>query len=62
LWRDKYRSAGGLQARPVIGVEYVVAGKRIKSFVSVTDRSKMSNRFLMGRSDMAGFLVNPNSE
>jgi alpha-L-glutamate ligase-like protein len=62
LWKDKYRSATGLQARPIIGIQYVIAGKKISSTASVTDRSKMSTRFLMGRSDMAGFLVNPNSE
>lgn len=62
LWKDVYRSANGTQERPVIKIAYAVAGKRIYSSVSVTDRSKMSARFLMGRNDMAGFLVNPNSQ
>ncbi len=63
LWKDRgYRSATGRETRPVIGVQYVIAGKKIKSSVSVADRSKMSTRFLIGRSDMAGFLINPNAE
>lgn len=63
LWKDRgYKSATGRETRPVVGIRYVIAGKKIKSSVSVTDRSKMSTRFLIGRNDMAGFLVNPNSE
>jgi len=64
LWKDRfeYRSASGREVRPVIGIQYVIAGKKIKSTASVTDRSKMATPFLMGRNDMAGFLVNPNSE
>ena len=61
LWKDKYeyRSASGLQTRPVIGITYIIAGQKIRSTASVTDRSRMSTRFLMGRNDMAGFLINP---
>jgi len=62
LWKDKsYKSASGRETRPVIGIKYIIAGKKIKSTASVTDRSKMTTSFLMGRNDMAGFLVNPNT-
>ncbi|MCX6704256.1 MAG: hypothetical protein NTZ07_02305 [Candidatus Woesebacteria bacterium] len=63
LWKEKgYRSASGRETRPVIGVKYIIAGNKIKSTASVTDRSKMATLFLMGRNDMAGFLVDPNLE
>lgn len=61
LWKDRfeYRSASGLQVRPVVGIEFTVAGRKIKSSVSVANRSKLSTPFLIGRNDMIGFLVNP---
>jgi alpha-L-glutamate ligase-like protein len=63
LWKEKgYRSASGRETRPVIGVKYIIAGNKIKSTASVTDRSKMATLFLMGRNDMAGFLVDPSLE
>lgn len=61
LWKDRYeyRSATGLQTRPVIGIKYKLAGKMIISSASVADRSKMKNPFLIGRRDLVGFLVKP---
>jgi len=63
LWKDRYqyRSASGLQTRPVVALTYVLAGRKIKTYVSVSDRSRLSTAFLVGREDMAGFLVDPNS-
>lgn len=62
LWGDRFRSANGSQSRPVVGAQFIIAGRKIKSSVSVADRSKMSYPFLFGRSDMAGFLINPKTE
>lgn len=61
LWRDRYeyRSAQGLQTRPVISVKYILSGKKIYTSASVADRSKLKNPFLIGRLDMRGFLVKP---
>ncbi len=61
LWKDKYeyRSAVGLQSRPVIGIKYILGGKKIISSASVANRSKMKTMLLIGRRDMAGFLVDP---
>lgn len=63
LWQDRYeyRSATGLNSRVVVGIEYILAGKKIKSSVSVADRSKMSYPILIGRDDMNGFIVNPSN-
>lgn len=61
LWKDRYqyRSATGLQDRPVIGLKFSIAGKKINSSASVTDRSKLTTKLLVGRNDLGGFLVNP---
>ena len=61
LWKDKYeyRSAVGLQSRPVIGIKYILGGKKIISSASVANRSKMKTMLLIGRRDMAGFLIDP---
>lgn len=61
LWKNRYeyRSAQGLQPRPVIGLTYWLAGKKISSSASVADRSKMKYKLLIGRNDLSGFLVRP---
>ncbi|MBL7036238.1 hypothetical protein ISR94_00100 [Candidatus Microgenomates bacterium] len=61
LWKEgfAYRSATGLQSRPVVSIIYVLAGKKIVSSASIADRSRMKNPFLVGRLDMRGFLVKP---
>ena len=61
LWKDRYqyRSASGLETRPVVGIKFILKGKIVKSSVSVANRSKMSSKLLIGRNDMSGFLVNP---
>lgn len=55
----KYRSATGLQRRPIIALTVRLAGRKIETTASVTDRSKMKTRLLVGRNDLSGFLVNP---
>lgn len=57
LWKDTYRSAVGVQPRPIVGFHYWLAGRKIKSTASVTDRSKMKYPVLIGRNDLGGFLV-----
>jgi alpha-L-glutamate ligase-like protein len=59
LWKDKleYKSALGLQYRSIVGVTFVLGGRRIKTSASVSDRSKMALPFLVGRNDLTGFLV-----
>jgi len=61
LWKDRfeYRSALGVQARPVIGFTFWLAGRKIQSSASVADRSKMKYKVLIGRQDLGGFLVRP---
>lgn len=61
LWKDRYefRSALGSQKRPVISIKLILSGRKIKTAVSVTDRSKMKTMLLIGVRDLTGFLVNP---
>lgn len=60
LWKDKeYESALGIQTRSVIGIKYILGGKKIISSASVADRSKMRTMLLIGRKDLVGFMVNP---
>lgn len=60
LWKDNYRSAIGSQTRPIVAVKYYLIGRKVRTTASVADRSKLSTPFLIGRNDMAGFLINPN--
>lgn len=62
LWHKGYVSGLGREKRPVIGVTFFLKGKRIKTAVSVSNRSKMKAKFLVGRRDLEGFLVQPASE
>lgn len=63
LWREgekyAYRSAQGRQSRPIIGFNFWLVGRKIKTSASVTDRSKMKYPVLIGRNDLGGFLVRP---
>ena len=61
LWRNRfaYRSAGGRQSRPVIALTLGIGGRKIKTSASVANRGKMTTPLLLGRNDIAGFLVDP---
>ena len=60
LWKKKYayRSAHGKQSRPVIGLAFKLAGRKIKTSASVANRAKLLTPLLIGRNDLSGFLVN----
>jgi len=61
LWRRRYayRSAHGKQPRPVIVLNFRLAGRKIKTSASVANRSKLTTPLLIGRNDLDGYLVNP---
>lgn len=61
LWRKRfaYRSAGGKQSRPVIALTLGILGRKIKTSASVANRERMTTPLLLGRNDIAGFLVDP---
>jgi len=59
LWYGKKISALGEERRPIIGVNFIIAGRKISTKMSVTNRSKLTYKVLIGRTDLHGFLVKP---
>ena len=59
LYYRNYRSSlGKHKDRPVVGITFWLNGKKVVTAVNVTDRSKLRTKFLLGRKDLGGFLVN----
>ncbi|MFC1790471.1 sugar-transfer associated ATP-grasp domain-containing protein [Patescibacteria group bacterium] len=60
LYSRHYSSSmGSRRKRQVIELTFRLGGKRIKTAVSVVNRSHLSTPVLVGRRDLAGFLVKP---
>lgn len=59
LWYGKKISAIGEERRPFIGVKIVIAGRKVVTKMSVSNRSKLTYKVLIGRTDLQGFLVKP---
>ncbi len=59
LWYGKKISSFGEERRPTIGVKFVLAGRKIITKMSVAKRDKLTYKVLIGRTDLAGFLVKP---
>jgi len=57
LWTKAFRSSLGKETRPVINLKFYLAGRLIRTIASVADRSGMKVKLIIGRRDLAGFLV-----
>lgn len=57
LWQQS--NLGNKIKREVIEVTFYLKGRRIKSAMRVSNRSKVKRKILIGRRDLQGFLVNP---
>lgn len=57
LYESHFESALGKKTRKVVGITYMMAGRKIKSRASVTDRSKLRKKFLVGKRDLKQFAV-----
>lgn len=57
LFTTHYESALGKTMRQVVGITYWMAGRKLKSRVSVADRSKVSTKMLIGKRDLKEFVV-----
>lgn len=57
LWKRKKLSALGEEERPVIPMTFWLAGRKIKTQVTVADRSQLRYQVLIGRTDLNGFLI-----
>lgn len=53
------RNAHGLSRRPVVKLRYVLRGQAFESEFTLVSRSEMPHPMLLGRSSLAGFLVDP---
>lgn len=54
-------SASGEKIRPTTEITFELAGKKIKTLASVIDRSHLRYPIIVGRIDLKGFLINPDS-
>lgn len=59
LWYGKKMSAIGEEKRPIIAVTFWLAGRKIQTKMSISNRSKLTYKVLLGRTDLQGFLVRP---
>lgn len=59
LWYRRKLSALGESKWPVISVTFWLAGRKVKTTMGVSDRSKLTFKVLIGRTDLQGFLVKP---
>jgi alpha-L-glutamate ligase-like protein len=59
LWYKRKLSALGEEDRPVIPVTFWLAGRKIKTDMTVADRKLLRYQILIGRVDLQGFLVSP---
>jgi len=62
LWPKVFKSSLGKEERPVINLKFYLAGRLIKTIASVADRSGLKVKLIIGRRDLAGFLVKPEEE
>lgn len=58
----KVISSIGGEKRPIADVIIKLAGKNIKTAVSVADRSDLSRQMILGRDVLSGFLINVNQD
>jgi len=57
LYESNFYNSLGNKKRKVVAVTYYMAGRKIKSRVSITDRSKLSKKMLVGWMDLKNFAV-----
>jgi alpha-L-glutamate ligase-like protein len=62
LWTRKIRTAVGREERPVINMSYYIAGRRVDTIASVSNRKHLRVPVIIGRRDLLGFLVSPSQK
>ncbi|MBU1084833.1 MAG: sugar-transfer associated ATP-grasp domain-containing protein [Candidatus Beckwithbacteria bacterium] len=62
LWQVGFKSALGREERKVVGITFWLKGKKIKTSASVSDRSSLKRRMIIGRRDLLGFAVRVREE
>ncbi len=56
-FRNVSSSLGKHADRPVVGVTYILAGRKVRAEVNVVSRKNLKTKFLIGRKDLRGFVV-----
>lgn len=59
LEKKTFYSGLGEQERSIIKCDFVIAGNEISSEVSVSNRSHMTHKMIIGRRDIYSYLVKP---
>ncbi len=59
LYENYFRSALGRRKRLVVQGTFYLAGRKIKTRFSVTNRSKLRYKVLIGKRDLKGFVIVP---
>ncbi len=59
LYENYFRSALGRRKRLVVQGTFYLAGRKIKSLFSITDRSRLKYKVLIGKRDLKGFVIVP---
>lgn len=54
-----YKSALGREKRPLVELVFWLGGRKIKTMANISDRSRLRRLMVIGRRDLAGFLVHP---
>lgn len=57
LMRKQYESALGKHVRDVIGITFYLAGKKVETTASVSDRVGLRRPMIIGRRDLGGFEI-----
>lgn len=59
IYEKTYRSSLGRESRPVINATFMIQNRTISTEVSMTDRSKLNYKIIIGRRDLRDFLIDP---
>ena len=59
LWQKTVKSSIGKETRPIIAINFYLAGRKIKTVASIANREGLKSKLIIGRQDLGGFLVNP---
>ncbi len=57
LYERTFYNANGKMKRKVVGITYYLGGRKVRSKVSISDRSKLTTKMIVGWSDLKGYAV-----
>ena len=57
LYYDSFSNAMGTKKREIVAATFVMAGAKLKTRVSIADRSRLRTKMIVGRRDLKQFAV-----